>query len=111
MTNTGLPASVDALQEIILQQQTLLETKDRDLEDKQSTIEQQAERLAWLEEWNRLLRSQKYGARSEKIPPEQGRLFNEAELEQLATCNPAVAVRMIRNLAGRVAEGPPRHTR
>ncbi len=38
-------------------------------------------------------------------------IFNEAELEQLATCNPAVAVRMIRNLAGRVAEGPPRHTR
>ena len=35
-------------------------------------------------------------------------IFNEAELEQLVTCNPAVAVRMIRNLAGRLAEGPPR---
>lgn len=35
-------------------------------------------------------------------------LFNEAELEQLVTCNPAVAVRMIRNLSGRIANGPPR---
>jgi hypothetical protein len=35
-------------------------------------------------------------------------IFNEAELEQLVTCNPAVAVRMIRTLAGRLAEGPPR---
>ncbi len=36
-------------------------------------------------------------------------IFNEAELEQLVTCNPAVAVRMIRNMAGRIAGGPARH--
>ena len=36
-------------------------------------------------------------------------IFNEAELEQLVTCNPAVAVRMIRSLATRIAEAPPRH--
>jgi serine/threonine protein kinase len=36
-------------------------------------------------------------------------IFNEAELEQLVTCNPAVAVRMIRSLANRIAEAPPRH--
>jgi len=35
-------------------------------------------------------------------------LFNEAELEQLVTCNSSVAVRMIRTLATRIAEGPPR---
>ena len=35
-------------------------------------------------------------------------LFNEAELEQLVTCNPAVAVRMVRTMAGRIATGPPR---
>jgi hypothetical protein len=35
-------------------------------------------------------------------------LFNEAELEQLVTCNPAVAVRMIRNMATRIANGPTR---
>ena len=81
MTSTALPSSVDALQELVLQQQTLLEAKSLDLAAKQLTIEQQAERLSFLEEWNRLLRSQRFGARSEKIPPEQGRLFNEAELE------------------------------
>ena len=74
MARLELPSSVDALQEIVLQQHC-------DLAAKQSTIEMQAERLAFLEEWNRLLRSQRFGARSEKIPPEQGRLFNEAELE------------------------------
>jgi serine/threonine protein kinase len=36
-------------------------------------------------------------------------LFNEAELEQLVTCNPAVAVRMVRSMADRIATGPPRH--
>jgi hypothetical protein len=35
-------------------------------------------------------------------------LFNEAELEQLVTCNSSVAVRMIRTLATRIADGPPR---
>ncbi|HEB88640.1 MAG TPA: cyclic nucleotide-binding domain-containing protein [Deltaproteobacteria bacterium] len=36
-------------------------------------------------------------------------LFNEAELEQLVTCNPAIAVRIIRSMADRIASGPPRH--
>lgn len=36
-------------------------------------------------------------------------VFNEAELEQLITCNSSVAVRMLRTLAARVASGPPRH--
>jgi transposase len=67
MARTELPSSVDALQEIVREQQ--------------STIDEQAERLALLEEWNRLLRSQRFGARSEKTPSAQGRLFNEAELE------------------------------
>jgi serine/threonine protein kinase len=35
-------------------------------------------------------------------------LFNEAELEQLVTCNPAIAVRIIRSMSGRIASGPPR---
>jgi serine/threonine protein kinase len=38
-----------------------------------------------------------------------GCIFNEAELEQLVTCNPSVAVRLIRNMAGRIADGPSRH--
>ena len=35
-------------------------------------------------------------------------VFNEAELEHVVTSYPAVAVRLIRTLAGRVAQGPPR---
>jgi serine/threonine protein kinase len=35
-------------------------------------------------------------------------VFNEAELEQLLTSNPAVALRMIRGLANRIVSGPPR---
>lgn len=84
MAWTELPVSIDALREVILQQQVLLDAKDLDLEAKQATIEQQAERIAFLEEWKRLITSQRFGSRSEKIPPEQGRLFNEAELEASA---------------------------
>lgn len=35
-------------------------------------------------------------------------VFNEAELERLITCNPSVAVRMLRSFATRIAGGPPR---
>ncbi len=35
-------------------------------------------------------------------------IFNEAELEQLVTINPAVGLRLIRNMATRLASGPPR---
>jgi hypothetical protein len=38
-------------------------------------------------------------------------IFNEAELEQLVTCNSSVAVRMIRTMAERIASGPPRDRR
>jgi transposase len=59
-TGSELPTDVEALQQLVLEQQ---------------------ERIRLLEEWNRLLKAQKFGSRSEKTPPEQARLFNEAELE------------------------------
>jgi len=62
-----MPTSVDALQEMVRRQQT--------------TIDEQASRIALLDEWKRLITSQRFGSKSEKIPPEQGRLFNEAEFE------------------------------
>ena len=62
-----LPSSVEALQHLV--------------EELQSTVDEQAGRLAFLEEWNRLLRSQRFGSKSEKVPAEQRGLFNEAELE------------------------------
>jgi serine/threonine protein kinase len=36
--------------------------------------------------------------------------FNEAELEQFISCNPSVAVRMLRGMADRIARGPRRHS-
>jgi len=70
MARTDIPVSVDALQQIVREQQ--------------ATIEEQAERIAFLEEWKRLVTSQRFGSKSEKIPAEQGRLFNEAEVEAAA---------------------------
>ena len=37
-------------------------------------------------------------------------IYNEAELEQLITCNPSVAVRILRGMADRIARGPSRHS-
>ncbi len=37
-------------------------------------------------------------------------IFNEAELEQFITCNPSVAVRMLRGMARRISSGPKRHS-
>ena len=70
MARSDIPSSVNALQQLV-----------REL---RSTIDDQAQRISFLEEWKRLLQSQRFGSRSEKIPPEQGRLFNEAEIEATA---------------------------
>jgi hypothetical protein len=37
-------------------------------------------------------------------------IFNEVELEQFITCNPSVAVRILRGMARRIASGPSRHS-
>jgi len=70
---SALPSSVDALRTMVLEQRTLLDAK-------QDTIDEQAERIALLEEWKRLITSQRFASKSEKTPPEQGHLFNEAEV-------------------------------
>ena len=44
-------------------------------------IDEQAQRIAFLEEWKRLMESQRFGSRSEKASDAQGLLFNEAELD------------------------------
>jgi len=84
MTSDALPTSVEALQELVMQQHALLEANALDLEAKQSKIERQAQWIALLEEWKRLMTSQRFGSRSERTPPEQGHLFNEAELDGTA---------------------------
>ncbi len=69
-----IPSSVEALQQRVLEQQAVLDAQ-------QATIDEQNERISWLEEWNRLLKSHRFASRSEKMAPEQGHLFNEAEVE------------------------------
>ncbi len=74
MARADIPSSVDALQQLVREQQASLEAK-------QATIDEQSQLITFFREWKRLIDSQRFGSRSEKIPPEQGRLFNEAEIE------------------------------
>ena len=71
MARTELPSSVDALRDLVVEQQRL--------------IDEQAEKIAYLEEWKRLIDSQRFGSKSEKASPDQFPLFNEAEVEAAAT--------------------------
>jgi transposase len=74
MARTELPSSVDALRDIVHRMQTQLDKNE-------STISAQAERIAFLEEWKRLMDSQRFGSRSERLAVDQYSLFNEAEVE------------------------------
>jgi transposase len=61
--------------------------------DLRSTLDEQADRIAQLEEWVRLLRSQRFGRSSEKSSSDQLGLFNEAEQSvDAAELEPAAAV-------------------
>jgi transposase len=78
MARTDIPDSVDALQQLVLDQQA-------ELDAKQATIDEQAALISFFREWKRLIDSQRFGSKSERrIADEQGRLFNEAEVEALA---------------------------
>ena len=72
MARTELPASVEELQQLVLDQRA-------ELDAKQTRIDEQASLISFLQEWKRLMESQRFGSRSERLVPEQGRLFNEAE--------------------------------
>ena len=77
MARTDLPFSVEALRELALaQQETIAE--------KQATIDELSELVSFYREWKRLMDSQRFASKSEKFLPEQGRLFNEAEVEAAA---------------------------
>jgi transposase len=74
MARTEMPSSVDALRDLVHRMQT-------QLDENASTISTQAERIAFLEEWKRLMDSQRFGSRSERLSVDQYPLFNEAEVE------------------------------
>jgi transposase len=70
MARSEMPTSVEDLQQLVLDQQT--------------TIDEQASLITFFREWKRLIDSQRFGSRSERLVPEQGYLFNEAEVEAAA---------------------------
>jgi hypothetical protein len=67
MARTQLPTSNEALRDLVVQQQRL--------------IDEQAEKIAYLEEWKRLIDSQRFASKSEKASRDQFPLFNEPEVE------------------------------
>ncbi len=79
MARTKLPTSIEELRELVLQQRNVIADQGSQLDQKQSTIEEQSELITFYREWKRLIDSQRFGSRSEKLSPDQGHLFNEAE--------------------------------
>ena len=71
MARTAMSSSVKELQAVVARQQ--------------ETIDEQAALISFYREWKRLIDSQRFGSRSEKLAPEQGHLFNEAEVEEAAS--------------------------
>ena len=74
MARTSMPSSIEELQTLVAQQQEVVVRQ-------QTTIDEQAALISFYREWKRLIDSQRFGSRSEKLSPDQGQLFNEAELE------------------------------
>lgn len=75
MARTPMPSSVEELQALVTQQQTMIEERDA--------------LISFLREWKRLVESQRFAAKSERFASEeQGRLFNEAEVEVASAENP-----------------------
>ena len=65
------------------QMRTLLSEKEDVIDKKSNVIVQQQQRIVQLEEYFRLAKHKRFGASSEQTPPEQGNLFNEAEVTEL----------------------------
>jgi len=66
--------------DVMSQMQALLSEKDDIIDKKSDVIASQKHRIELLEEYLRLAKSNRFGASSEQTPPEQGHLFNEAEV-------------------------------
>jgi hypothetical protein len=81
----------------------LLETKDAEIIRLTDEVKRQDIHLKLLREQLQLLTAQRFGRRSEQCPPEQGRLFNEAEAS--VDANLATAIETIEVPTHRRARG------
>jgi transposase len=73
MARTEMPSSIEELQALVAQKQEVVDRQ-------QTMIDERDALISFYREWKRLIDSQRFGSKSERLPPEQGYLFNEAEV-------------------------------
>ena len=83
-----LPGSVDALRALVLQRNDEIRQRDLALRERDAEFEARDAEIAQLREYLRLLRHQRFGTKSEKVHPDQLRIFNEAEQQREASPEP-----------------------
>ena len=76
-----LPDDIEALKQIVLEQQTKIEENDALLLEQHATLEEYTRHIEILEEFVRLLKHKQFGSRSEKGSTSQLGLFDEAEMD------------------------------
>jgi transposase len=76
-----LPDDIEALRQIVLEQQTKIEENDALLLEQHATLEEYTRHIEILEEFVRLLKHKQFGSRSEKGSTSQLGLFDEAEVD------------------------------
>ena len=79
-TPADLPDSVEDLRALVLSQQAEIEVRAEQAAKHEQTIFEYTEEIGQLREYIRLLKSQRFGPRSERTSSEQMGLFNEAEV-------------------------------
>jgi transposase len=79
-TPADLPDSIEELRALVfLQQDQRIEQDEKHEEEKAQIVSEYSQEITQLREYIRLLRSQRFGPRSERTVPDQMGLFNEAE--------------------------------
>jgi uncharacterized protein (DUF3084 family) len=78
-TSAQLPSDVASLHALVRERDAQIEQRDSVIEARDASIEERDTEIAQLREYVRLLRSQRFGASSERTHRNQLGLFNEAE--------------------------------
>ena len=79
LTTASLPDDIEALRSLVRERDAAIGVRDATIVQRESTIDEYAREIEQLREYVRLLRSQRFGASSERIHHDQLGLFNEAE--------------------------------
>lgn len=86
LTTASLPGDIETLQslvrerdEAIAARDAVLRERDAEIAQRKTTIDEYAREIEQLREYVRLLKSQRFGASSERVHRDQLGLFNEAE--------------------------------